>query len=103
TNQTYEVPTGKRWYLLGGTTNRDVSGDLVIVCLDTSGNVILELQYEAAGTGSATWPSASNSARHHSGVGRPMVLDAGEQVDLTFGAAQGAGAYASCVVLEVNM
>lgn len=98
TGQHYICPTGKRWFLYGGVVYRDANETLNILIRDSSDRVVSYLCDEAAGTGYKHYPTSL--------IGyftRPQVLDAGEYVDITFGGAQGAGAKATCCVLEVDV
>ncbi len=97
TVQDYIVPAGKRWFVIGGNINRDASQTVTVDFYDSSDNRILRGDSRGAGTGITEWPSANYDAYF------PVPLDAGEYVKLTFGGAQGAAAWATCVVLEVNV
>ena len=100
TEQKYTVPSGKRWYLIGGVVNRDVSKTLTITACDTSDKIIHSVAFASAGTGKHNYPTGvAGTANLH----RPIILDAGEYIHIVFGDAQGAGAYASCVVIEVTL
>lgn len=91
-------PTGKRWYLLYGVFNRTVNASVVMYIRDISNQVIGWLGALTAATGVAGYPYYTGS------LSNPLrVIDAGEYVSLEFGAAQDANAYASCVVLEVDV
>jgi len=96
------VPTGKRWFVIGGVVNRNVSSTLTITIRDSSNALILRIQYLAAATGISLWPSTYSDIANMDIV-NPIPLDAGEYFDLLFGTAQDAGSYASCMVLEVDV
>lgn len=91
----YVVPADKRWILLYGIVNLDASGTLSVYVRDAADKIVGLLATYAAGTGVKAYPIDA----YWSGDG-PIVLDAGEYIRLVCGAAQGAGAYSSCVVLE---
>jgi len=91
------VPAGKRWILLGGVINRDVSATVKAYARDVSGNIILKMGDEAAGTGYSHYPETAFW------IGTPLVLDSSEDVYLQFNVAQGGSAWATCVVLEVSI
>lgn len=91
------VPAGKRWFLIGGYVKRDASETIIVTARDTSDNNILKLLDETASTSGVAYPEADFQ------FGSPTVLDAGEYIDFTFGGNQGAGAYLSCIVLEVDV
>lgn len=95
TGQKYVVPTGKRWRLLSSQVQLDVSATLAIYHRDSSDNIIALLANYTAGTGVKPYPTAPSY------TAEPVILDAGEYVDIDMNNAQGAGASASCVVLEI--
>lgn len=92
-------PADKRWILIGGIINRDANAAAYAYIKDSSDNPIIRLSSYTAATGitqlldydSVSTPTAA-----------PFIIDAGEYVEIVFDAAQGAGAYASCVVLEID-
>lgn len=98
TVQTYTVPTGKRWFFFGGIVYRDVNATLTILMKDSSAHVIGYLCDEAAATGYKHYPTSLVGY-----ISRPQIMDAGETIVITCGAAQGAGAKATCCVLEVDV
>lgn len=95
------VPAGKRWILLGGVVNRDASSTLTIYVKDASDNIIHLVLYSGATAALTTWPDNADSEKTY--IFHPIILDVGEYVEFSFGAAQGAGAFLSCVVLEVDV
>ena len=46
----FTVPTGKRWYVYGGTVERDQSAALDVGFYDSAGHLIMALSQVAAGT-----------------------------------------------------
>lgn len=96
--KTTAVAAHRRQLVLGGVTNRSVSGTVVIYAYDVSGNIIACLANEGAATGITGYPESTTFM-----INAPMILDEGEYIQMTFGAAQGATAYASCVVIEVEL
>lgn len=99
TQQVYTVPINKRWVLMQSHVILSDSATLVIYARDVSDNTIALLANYSAGTGSKQYPAQAISAR----TNFPFFLDAGEDIFITCGAAQGAGAKASCVVLEIDV
>lgn len=97
----FVVPTGKRWFVLGGIVNRSDAATLEIKVADTSDLTIDYIDTQAAGTGITAWPNDTVDAKISTSY--PKILDAGERISLVFGAAQGATAYISCIVIEVNI
>ncbi|GAH94804.1 unnamed protein product [marine sediment metagenome] len=89
------VPTGKRWFLLGGNIDRDVSATIGTWVFDSAGNQIGILLSEAAETTVVAFPETVFEVPK-------FVLDAGEYIESFFGAAQSTAAFHSCIVLEVN-
>jgi len=99
TTQQYKVtvPSGKRWFLLGGITYRSVSSTLTGAIHDSSDNMLYYVCSAAAATGYVMYPQTTFQ------LGTPAVLDAGDYVNITFGTAQDANAFCTCVVLEVDV
>lgn len=90
------VPTGRRWYFLGGTIYRDVNATVVGYVYDSSDNPEIFLVSKGAATGLSGYPDSNAPSGIYA---HPM--DPGDYVELTFGGAQDALAYATCTVLEV--
>ena len=97
THYTVVVPAGKRWFFIGGFAKNDVNATMFIAVYDAGDNTLGFLLDEAATTTGKSYPEPDFQ------IGAQWVLDAGEYIQLTCGAAQGAGAYCSCVVLEVDV
>jgi len=91
------VPIAKRWFVMGGLANRNVSSTVNVRVHNSSDAIFGTLAIVTAAAGPATYPSAAFF------IGTPWVLDAGEYVLISFGTAQDAGSYCSCVVLEVDV
>lgn len=90
------VPASKRWFLIGGTLNRSASTTAVYSVYDSGDHLIYNLGSDTAAVGSTAYP-------RNDGWQGVVIMDPGEYVKITCGGTQGAGAYASCVVLEVDM
>jgi len=103
TTQEWTVPTGKRWFVLGGNFNWNVSATAIFQAHDSSDKIIGTLMKTTAITGDHPWPSILSSVMVSGDHASPWILDAGEYVKVTAGAAQGATATASCVVLEIDV
>ncbi len=101
TTALWTVPSGKRWFLMYGSISRDTSSTLTIKLYDSSDKLIGMIDSKSAATGDTPFTGTGASATVAKGK-QYWVLDAGEYVKLTFGAAQGASATASCVVIEVD-
>lgn len=97
THFTATVPTGKRWFVLGGVVNRNVSSTVIVVLRDSANKTIGYLLDEGAATGTKTFPEPDFQ------IGRDGILDAGEDFYMLFGTAQDAGSFANCTVLEVDV
>lgn len=97
THFTGTVPLNKRWFVLGGVVNRNVSSTVIVALRDSSNATICHLLDEGAAMGLKTFPEADKQ------IGRDWILDAGEDFYMLFGTAQDAGSYANCVVLEVDV
>lgn len=90
-------PAAKRWFLISGVVNRNVSST-VNVTLHNVGDVAIDtLLVEGAAAALNSYPEAAYQ------VGAQRVLDAGEYIQAYFGTAQDAGSWATCVVLEVDV
>ena len=102
---TYEVtvPAGKRWFLLGGVIKPDTSATTSTTAYNAADEPLYKIGYQAAGTNLQAMLKQTADYNHANPHGHPLVLDAGDYVDVEFGAAQGASAYCSCVVLEVDV
>lgn len=98
TNYVATVPTGKRWILMGGVVYLSDNATLNVYHRDSSDNVLARLATYAAGTGYKPYPIETYAGA----TGRPLVLDAGEDISAVAGASQGATAFATCLVLEID-
>ncbi len=105
TLQEWTVPADKRWILLYGVLSRENSSTSTCLILDSSGGVIGKIHDMSAGTGVTPLIPVGFATREHLQQGQmgQLILDAGEQVQLTLGTAQGSAAYASLVVLEIDV
>jgi hypothetical protein len=97
TVQTWTVPANRRWQVLGGTVLNSADATVTVIIQNTTPKTILQLASIAApGVGvRVQWPDSDIGYVH-----RPITIPAGWSVKLTMGAAQGATAEASCLVLE---
>ena len=95
------VPAGKRWRFMFGYHKRDVSSTALVEIRDASDAIIGSLDYQGAATAGVGYPNTS-AGNNTLPKGR-VILDVGEYILITFGTAQSTGAYASCVVLEVDV
>lgn len=96
-----EVPAGKIWFLLMGCVTRDASGTCVIDINDASDQLISRLASQGAGTGDVNM--LSNQAGAANVHAAPLIrMDAGEKLNVTCGAAQGAGAAIRFKVIEID-
>lgn len=93
---TQTVPANRRWLLLDGSIERDVAATLQININDelAAHNLIIHSNTEAAGTTRVQLASLFSSM--------PIVLDAGMQIELTWGVAQTTPEI-SLVVLEIQV
>lgn len=98
-----ECPASKRWFLIGGICKRDAAQTATVTIRDSSDNMILYLEFQGAATATFVYPSRSAGSLNWTIAHTGIVIDAGEYIEILFGGAQGAGAYASCIVLEVNV
>jgi hypothetical protein len=91
------VPTYKRWWLYGGVVNRDANQTCDVMVYNSANKIVLYLADQAAGTGISHYPDSTLAQ-----VQMPIAIPAGGYVQATFGGAQGAAAYATCYVIEVD-
>ncbi len=91
-------PAGKRWVLIGGVVKRDVSSTLDMYVRSSATEALLQLDIQTAATGYSAYPNYLRSDAK-----TLIVLDPGDYVEALFGTAQGAGAIASCQVLEFEL
>jgi hypothetical protein len=97
TEQTWTVPANRRWQVLGGTVLNSADATVTVIIQNTTPKTILQLASIAApGVGVRVQYPDSDIGYVH----RPITIPAGWSVKLTMGAAQGAAAEASCLVLE---
>lgn len=96
-----EVPADKRWVLLYGQVDPDASATVAVHIKNTADKILTLLTNVAAGTAIISVPNTvASSTTLNSGL---YVLDAGEYIYVTFGAAQGTGADANFSFLEVDV
>lgn len=93
------VPVGKRWFCYGGIISRSDSDAVAVWHKDASDNVLHEFDSKSAATGPLPWPSGTTYVSSNF----PFPMDAGTYIEMIFGGAQGATAYASCIVLEIDI
>ena len=93
------VPVGKRWFLYGGVAQRDVSATVNMALMNVADKMVHYLATHSAATALVAYPEATNTGS----MMFPIPLDVGEYVMMTFGVAQSTGAYATCIVLEVDV
>lgn len=97
TVQTWTVPANRRWQVLGGTVLNSADATVTVIIQNATPKTILQLASIAApGAGVRVQYPDSDIGYVH----RPITIPAGWSVKLTMGAAQGAAAEASCLVLE---
>lgn len=95
-----DVPSGKRWWLFGGNTNRSASATVDIYVRDASANLKFILQDDAAATGVTCFPNPT--ADELRPISMPIPLEETDYIDFLFGAAQGAAAYVAVIIIEVD-
>lgn len=91
------VPVNKRWFVIGGMVNRAVSSTVVVDLRDTGSDTMHRLMTETAAANLLAYPATAFQ------LGRGYVLDAGEEIYMTFGTAQDANSWVTFVVLEISM
>jgi len=103
TEEKLTVPNGKRWLFFGGAVKPDTSAAVLVELCNSDDKVILTILPTAtAGTAILSMLEqrsvATNPALY---AGLPMK--AGDYLKITFGAAQGAAAYVTAIVLEADV
>ena len=96
-----EVPAGKRWFVLGGMVSRDQAATLSVSANDAAGNKLLQIAYGAAAT--TGWAIPNNTADSLHLRNFPLVLEAGETINFSFGAAQSTNAIITMFITEVDV
>ena len=97
--QTWTVPAGKRWWFIGGSVKNSADATVTVDIYDKAAKVMLGVcSIAAPGAGVRVQYPDSDIGYVH----RPIPLDPGMAVKLTMGAAQGAAAEATCVVLQMG-
>lgn len=97
------VPAGKRWWLFGGGFFMDVSSTSSVRVFNAADEIVLLLHAAGAATGAQAYPATTGAAGNMGSGSGPFPMDAGGYVQITFGTAQTTGAYASCLVLEIDV
>jgi len=97
THVKWTCPVSTRWILLGGSIYRSQSSTLTVAVYDSSDNIINYLSYKAAATGNTGFPDSTFTGN------AIIIIDAGQYVQATFGTAQNTSAYASCVVIVIDV
>jgi len=99
TVQSWTVPSGKRWWFIGGSVLNSVDATVTVDIYNSADKIMFGVASIAApGIGVRVQYPDSDIGYVH----RPIPLDPGMYVKLTMGAAQGAAAEATCVVLETE-
>lgn len=96
-----EVPSGMRWFVFGGSCYRDASATVEMAVYNASDEEVLILSYAAASAAKMGFPTTDDTTL----ATQPplIILDEGYYIYYTFGAAQGANAYASVMAIEVPL
>ena len=99
TVQTWTVPVGRRWAFLGGTVKNSADATVTVDIHNAADKIIYGLASIAApgATVRVQYPDSDIGFVH-----RPIMMASEWYVKLTMGAAQGAGAEATCLVLEMG-
>ena len=97
THYTAIVPAGKIWWFWGGYQDGSVNGTVVGTIKDGSDNILFVILSEADATVAIGYPDPALV-----NVNMPIPMLAGWYLELLYQNAQGAAAYASCVVTEVD-
>ena len=100
TVQSYIVPTGFAWWLIGGHVNRDTqtgTATLLVQIFNGANKLVLQLDTQTNATGTTPYPNSTSTGA----INFPFFMEAGWYVKVTVGEAQGALATASCYVMQV--
>ena len=100
TVQSYTVPDNKRWFFIGGSVLNSVVATVTVDLYNNDDKVVLGIASIAA-PGAATRVQYLDSDIGY--VHRPIPMEAGWYIKITMGAAQGAAAEATCLVIEVSV
>jgi len=99
---TYTVPTGKRAFVYQIETFRSQAATVGVVKRDVSNNTTLNILTDGAATGHAVWPNTIVLVTQTAG-GQCIILQAGEEIRIVFGAAQDTNAYCAVHGIEVDV
>lgn len=94
------VPENTRWFIIGGTINTSQNGTLVIEIYNASDELLTKITEHGAGTGAMHFYRSQSSANQHVPVSFE-ILDEGDYILCTFGAAQDTNAYIGLRIIEV--
>lgn len=100
---TVVVPAGKRWFLYGGAFSRDVSSTCNAYVLDASNVAMMHLGTYTAATGLAGYPNPVSGGAIPGVPFAGIPIDAGEKISIQFAVAQSTAAFATAIVLEVDV
>lgn len=100
TVQSYTVPASKRWLLYGGVVHTDANATVDVVLYNDADKTLLYLADHAA-AGAAAYEEFPVGTQVPTVF--PIPMEAGWYVKITCGAAQGAAAEATCLVLEFDV
>lgn len=100
---TYEatVPAGKRWILLYGMVDPDASATVAVHIKNVADKILSLLTNVTAGTAIISVPNTVASSTTLDS--KLIILDAGQYVGVTFGAAQGTSADVNFSFLELSV
>ncbi|GAG94499.1 unnamed protein product, partial [marine sediment metagenome] len=93
------VPAGKRYWLYGGYCSRDNAATMKAFIYNAAGAYLMQLADWAAAAGGCHYPETANVGN----IVFPIPLDATDYLELVFNVAQGANAYATAIMLEVDV
>lgn len=102
TTQIWTVPGGERWKLILIAGYRNASGTVTVKHLSTAGTVLAQIGAIAAAAGLWTVPSTATSDKNLQ-MSDGLILDAGEDISLVYGAAQDGTAYHSIIYMKVKV
>ena len=94
---TFTVPSGKKWLILWGRSERDASAAFEAIVYTAADKILLYLKTVAAGTTVVNWSPSSSTYI----VISMMILEAGMYVKYTYDATQ-TNPEVCCVVLEID-
>lgn len=100
TQHKYTVPAGRRAFFICGFVSRSDAATAQMTAVRSDAKVLAHFGSHSSATGGCGFPTNQSNYFNPS---YPLILEAGDYIQLTCGAAQGATAYVVIRVIEVDI